>query len=218
MRKITTRISPLTVVCAIAILIVASSAIANYFLGKSARTIDPRVTMDNGRIADKRALKENEFRRRVIVTATDGEVARTADRIGEAKALAIATSLFAATEQLKGRTPRTAHDLLAGVAAQNLLPPGLNITGGEGALASDHGSLFVRYRPVPLGIEVVALGREPGDGPAILVRVPDESAKEGSAILFMATRLSEVSVPSAFTPAAEIISAGWSPEPLRAVK
>ena len=218
MRRINVRISPLTVVCAIAILIVASSVIANYFLGKSTRTIDPRVTMESGSSADEKALKENEFRRRVIVTATDGEVARTADRIGEAKALAIATSLYAATEQLKGRTPRTAHDLLAGVAAQNLLPPGLSITEPEGALTSDHGSLFVRYRPAPLGIEVVAFGREPRDGPAILVRVPNENAKEGSAILFMATRLSEVSVPSAFTPAAEVISAGWSPEPLRAVK
>lgn len=218
MRRINFRISPLTVVCAIAILIVAPSIIANYFLGKSTRTIDPRVTMESGRSAGEKALKENEFRRRVIVTATDGEVARTADRIGEAKALAIATSLYAATEQLKGRTPRTSHELLAGVAAQNLLPPGLSITDAEGALTSGHGSLFVRYRPAPLGIEVVALGREPRDGPAILVRVPDENAKEGNAILFIATSLSEVSVPSAFTPAAEVISAGWSPAPLRAVK
>lgn len=218
MRRITFRITPLTVVCATAILIIASSVIANYFLGKSTRTIDPHITMENGRSADGKTLKENEVRRKVIVTATDGEVARTADRIAEAKALAIATSLYAATEQLKGRTPRTTHDLLTGAAAQNLLPPGLSITDGEGALTSDHGSLFVRYRPAPLGIEVLALGCEPRDGPAIMVRVPDENAKEGSAILFMATRLTEVSVPSAFSPAAEVISAGWSPEPLRAVK
>ncbi len=218
MRIITTKISPLTVVVVTAILVVASSVVANHFLGKSTRTIDPRVTIETGRSADEKAIKESGFRRRVIVTATDGEVARTADRIGEAKALAIATSLYAATQQLKGRTPRTVQDLLAGVVSQNLLPPGLSITDAEGALTSDHGSFFVRYRPAPLGIEVVALGREPRDGPAILVRVPDENVKEGSAILFMATRLSGVNVPSAFTPVAEVISAGWSPEPLRAVK
>ena len=47
-----------------------------------------------------------------------------------------------------------------------------------------HGSLFVRYRPAPLAIEVVALGREQRDGPAILVRVPDDNSKEGGASLF----------------------------------
>src|SRR5215470_18989713 len=121
MRKIIARFTPLTVVCATAILVVASSAIANHFLGKSTRAIDPHVSMESKRGTDKKESKE--LRRRVVVTAMDGEVARTADRAGEAQALAIATSLYAASEQIKGRTPRTANDLLAGVVSQNLLPP-----------------------------------------------------------------------------------------------
>ena len=107
---------------------------------------------------------------------------------------------------------------LAGVAAQNLLPPGLTFTEGEGAMVSAHSNLFVRYRPVPLAIEVLALGREPRDGPALLVRVPDDSTKDGGASLFMATRIRDVNVPPAFLPASEVISAGWSLEPLRALK
>ncbi len=55
------------------------------------------------------------------------------------------------------------------------------------------------------------------DGPAILVRIPDENAKEGGASLFMATILSDVSVPQAFAPAADVIAAGWSPQPLRPI-
>lgn len=218
MKRIIARISPLTVVCATAILVVASSAIANHFLGKSTRAIDPRVTMEGERGTEENESKEKEQRRRVVVTAMDGEGARTADRAGEAQALAIATSLYAASEQIKGRTPRTADDLLAGVAAQNLLPPGLTLTQGEGAMVSAHSNLFVRYRPVPLAIEVLALGHEPRDGPALLVRVPDDSAKDGGASLFMATRIRDVNVPPAFSPAAEVISAGWSLEPLRSLK
>jgi hypothetical protein len=218
MKSIIARISPLTVVCATAILVVASSAIANHFLSKSTRAIDPRVTMEGGRSDETKESKDKELRRRVVVTAMDGEVARTADRAGEAQALAIATSLYAATEQIKGRTPRTADDLLAGVAAQNLLPPGLTLTQGEGAMVSAQSNLFVRYRPVPLAIEVLALGREPRDGPALLVRLPDDSAKDGGASLFMATRIRDVNVPPAFSPAAEVISAGWSLEPLHSLK
>lgn len=218
MRKIIARISPLTVVCATAVLVVASSVITNNFLGKSTRAIDPRVTMESGRSVEEIESKDKELRRRVVVTAMDGEVARTADRAGEAQAVAIATSLYAASEQIKGRTPRTTDDLLAGVAAQDLLPPGLTLTQGEGAIASAHSNLFVRYRPVPLAIEVLALSREPRDGPALLVCVPDDSAKDGGASLFMATRIRDVNVPPAFAPASEVISAGWSLEPLRALK
>lgn len=218
MRIITVKISPLTVVIITAILVVASSVVANHFLGKSTRTIDPRVTMESGRSAGEQAVRENQARRKVVVTAIDGEVSRTADRVSEAKALAIATSLYAATEQIKGRTPRTTYDLLAGIVSQNLLPPGLTLTKAEGAIASDHGDLFVRYRPVPLAIEVLALGREPRDGPAILVRVPDDNSKDGGASLFVANHISDVNIPPAFAPNSEVISAGWSLEPLRSLK
>lgn len=218
MRIIATKFSPLTVVVVTAILVVASSVVANHILGKCTRTIDPRVTMESGSSAGEQTLRESQARSNVIITAMDGEVSRTADRISEAKALAIVTSLYAATEQIKGRTPRSADDLLAGVAAQNLLPPGLTITKPEGAIASDHGNLFVRYRPVPLGIEVLALGRELRDGPAILVRVPDDNIKDGGASLFMANRISDVNIPPAFAPDSEVISVGWSLEPIRPLK
>ncbi len=218
MRKITMKISPLTVMVVTAILVVASSVIANHFLGKSIRTIEPHVTVESGKSAGEQALRESQTRRKVVVTAIDGEVSRTADRAGEAQAVAIAASLYAATEQIKGRTPPTADGLLAGMAAENLLPPGLTLTKAEGAIASDHGNLYVRYRPSPLAIEILALGREKRDGPALLVRVPDDSAREGGASIFMATRISNVSIPMAFAPASDVISAGWSPAPLRPLK
>lgn len=214
----TLRVSPITVVCATALLVVAATLTANYFFGKSTRVIDPRVEMETGSFSEIRATRERTARQKSVATVMEGEVSHTVDRLGEAEALALASSLYAATEQIKGRTPKTANDLLNGVAAQNLLPPGLSLTGTDGAVASSGGgTLYLRYRPKPLAIEVVGLARELKDGPAILVRIPDENAKEGGASLFLATRLSAMSVPQAFAPTAEVIASGWSPEPLRPI-
>jgi hypothetical protein len=148
----------------------------------------------------------------------DGEVARTADRIGEATALALSAGLYAATEQLNKRTPRGVRDLLAGVAQKGLMPPGLVGAGSEGTFVSERGSLSVRYRPSPLGIEVVSIGIKPEHGPALIVRVPDETSEKGEARLYIAGRLTGVTVPAPFASEAELIALGWSPERLRSLK
>ncbi len=147
----------------------------------------------------------------------DGEVARTAERIGEATALALSASLYAASEQVKGRAPRAAQDLLAGIASQKLLPPSLAFTQG-GALVSAYGALSVRYRPAPFGVEVVSIGHKPEDGPALIVRIPDELSDKGETKLFIAHSLSDVRIPAPFAPMAEVIALGWSPETLRSLK
>ena len=196
---------------AAAALIIAATIVTNYF---RLRAIDPRVTVEFGEGA---SVKQTSYRQTVIATTIDGEVARTAERIGEATALALSASLYAASEQIKGRSPRAAQDLLAGIAARNLLPPGLAFTQG-GALASAHGSLLIRYRPAPLGIEVVSLGHRREDGPALIVRIPDELSDKVETKLFIAGSLSDVRIPAPFAPAAEVIALGWSPETLRSLK
>jgi hypothetical protein len=178
------------------------------------RTIDPSVTMEFGQVAP---ANQASPRQTVIATTIDGEVARTAERIGEATALALSASLYAASEQIKGRDPRDTQDLLARIAAKNLLPPGLSLTKG-GALVSAYGALSVRYRPAPLGIEVISLGNRREDGPALIVRIPDELSDQGEAKLFIAGSLSDVRIPAPFAPAAEVIALGWSPETLRSLK
>jgi len=204
--------SPTVIVSLIASLVVVASLAASLTRTK---TIDPRVTLDSASPFIEAKSPASNSLQTTIVSVMEGEVARTADRIGEATALALSASLYAATEQLKGRAPRSVRDLVTGLAAANLLPPGLRLTQAEGTLAAARGTLSVRYRPAPLGIEVVALGREAADGPALIVRVPDENAEKGEARLFIANRLSEVSVPAPFAPMAEVIASGWSPEPLR---
>src|SRR5262245_47187445 len=192
-------------------LIVAASLVASYF---RPRTIDPRVMTEFGEGA---ITRQTSTRQTVIVTTIDGEVARTAERIGVATALALSASLYAASEQIKGRSPRGARDLLAGIAVQNLLPPGVTLTQGY-ALVSAYGALSVRYRPAPLGVEVVSVGHKLEDGPALIVRIPDELSDKGDPSLFIAHSLSDVRIPSPFAPAAEVIASGWSPETLRSLK
>ncbi len=202
---------PLLVAVLVAALFIAATLIAGYF---RLRAIDPHVTMEFG---EGVSAKQAPARQAVIATMIDGEVARTAERIGEATALAFSASLYAASEQIKGRSPRAVRDLLTGIAAQKLLPPGLAFAQG-GALVSAYGTLSVRYRPAPLGVEVVSVGYKPEDGPALIVRIPDELSDRGETKLFIAGSLSEVRIPAPFAPAAEVIALGWAPETLRSLK
>ncbi|MGH9851694.1 MAG: hypothetical protein ACREBD_17805, partial [Blastocatellia bacterium] len=168
MRSSAWKMPPHMIAGTVAALVILAPAFLNYVATKGASSVDPRVTLDSAS-APVAASLATGARRPEVVSVMDGEVSRTAERIGEATALALASSLYAATEQIKGRTPRTVRDLLSSLAAQNLLPPGLALTQTEGTLTSTYGSISVRYRPIPLGIEVVALGREPADGPALMV-------------------------------------------------
>jgi hypothetical protein len=195
-----------------AALVVLAALITSYF---KAHAIDPRVTMEFNGAAP---LKQTSVRQTVIATTIDGEVARTAERTGEATALALSASLYAASEQIRGRAPRDARDLLSSLASRNLLPPGLALTQIEGNLVSTYGNVWVRYRPEPLGVEVISIGHKPSDGPALIVRIPDELSDKGEAKLFIADSLSDVRIPAPFAPSAEVIAMGWSPETLRSLK
>ena len=206
------KLSPILIACLTASLIFATSMIASYF---RMRAIDPRVTVELGEVANGKLAPAGQT---VIATTIDGEVARTAERIGEATALALSASLYAASEQIRGCAPRGAKDLLSGLAARNLLPPGLALTRVDGNLVSTYGDVWVRYRPEPLGVEVISIGHKPSDGPALIVRIPDELSEKGEAKLYVAGSLSAVRVPAPFSPAAEVIALGWSPEFLRSLK
>jgi hypothetical protein len=179
--------------------------------------VDPRINLvqDQARQIAERQWSQQA---RAFNAASDGEVSRTEERIREATALATAASLFAARESLNRRTPATVVDLLAGVNSAGLMPPPIRQLPGQGEAISSRGTLSLRYRPEPLGIEVISLGKERLDGPAILVRVPDDDISEPGAGLYLATRLDQITVPAPFAPAAEVVALGFAREPLRAAK
>jgi hypothetical protein len=210
---------PMLIVGTIGALIIVARLLPIALPERSGR-VDPHVSL-----AENQAQQIVERQRRQQVqafgAAYEGEVSRTEERIREATALATAASLFAATEALNKRTPPSVAAVLSGIDAAGLMPHGMQLIDGSGGVKSSRGQLFVRYRLEPLGIEVVSLGKERMDGPALLVRVPDNGysgTSEEGAGLYLATRLDEITVPAPFAQEAEVIALGFAPEPLRAVK
>ena len=180
--------------------------------------VDPRITLPPNQVQQ---ILEQQRRQqaRAFVSVSEGEVARTEERIREAMAVALAVSLFAATESLSHRIPASELALLSGVEKAGLLPPGMGLIDNPVVITSERGTLRVRYRPEPLCIEVVSIGRERTDGPALVLRVPSMIAGKDETrdvVLYMATRLDEITIPEPFASEAQIIPLGFAPEPLRA--
>jgi hypothetical protein len=179
--------------------------------------VDPRVTLRPERVSYGGRSAPGLGAAR-LAAAVDGEVSRTADRVTEATALAFSSGVYLASAGARGGPPRDVQTLVAGLAQTGLLPPGLATTGSAGTFASTWGSLSVRYRPAPLGVEIVSVASKPEYGPALVIRLPDETEALGEARLYVADRLQGVTVPAPFAPAAEVIALGWSPERPRSLK
>jgi hypothetical protein len=179
--------------------------------------VDPRVTLQQEQASQGRRSPPDPAALR-LAAAMDGEVSHTADRIAEATMVAFSAGVRVADTGLRGRLPRDVQSLLADIARNGLLPPGLAAAESAGTFATAHGSLSVRYRPSPLGIEVVSIASKPEYGPALIVRLPDETSDKGESKLFVADRLRGVTVPAPFAPTAEVIALGWNPERLRSLK
>ena len=209
---------PLLTTAVIVTLIMGTRFISSVLTDDIGR-VDPRVTLPPNQVQE---IRERQRRQQVqaFVSTSEGEVARTEERIREATALALAVSLFSATESLAHRIPVNVSSLLSGVQRAGLLPPGMQLVDNSGLVSSAHGALKVRYRSEPLCIEVISIGRERTDGPALLLRVPSMIAGKDETrdvVLYLATRLDEITIPQPFASEAQIIALGFAPEPLRAV-
>ena len=145
----------------------------------------------------------------------DGEVERTALRVREVSALVIGLTLFAVNEGLARRSVPNVEALTDRFVARGLLPPGIKQHEANGVLASGHAVIYVRYRPDPLAVEIVSLGRERLDGPAIIGRIVTGGDENTDASLFLARELGSVALPAPFAPSAQIAAMNWSVEPLR---
>lgn len=155
----------------------------------------------------------------------DGEVYRTEARLREATAVAVAASLASISRSMERRPVASVDDLLAEMARKNLLPPGVEFVAERKLLASERSVIHVRFRPQPFGVEVVALGRERRDGPALLVRVPDDNIEreaqndqrsQNRARYFYSLRLENITVPEPFAIASRVEAAGWQEDYIRA--
>jgi hypothetical protein len=189
----------------------------SFFFAQKTGRVDPYVTFTEDR-AKQISDRQRQQQIAAFVGVTEGEVFRTEERIREATALATAVSLFAARESLNQRTPANVTALLVGVNDAGLIPPGVQIDDSHTNVSGVYGQLLVRYRPDPLGVEVLSLGKNPLDGPALLVRVPGTATNNEAASLYVATTLQLTNLPTPFTNEAEIFALGFVSGPLRSAK
>jgi len=138
----------------------------------------------------------------------DGEVPRTAERLRDVTAVAIAASTYVVEGAMTGRTPHEVGEIAAGIAKRQLIPAEW-LTNQSGVLQTAHGTLHLRYAPSTLSVEVISMPESGADGPAILIRIPDNENTAVGIRYFESMQLEGILYPSPFAPIDEIISAGW---------
>jgi hypothetical protein len=170
--------------------------------------VDPRVTIERRKSVEA-GQAATLMRLQMVHQVMTGEVSTTAERLRDAAAMATAASLLAVVER-----PTSTPLLLKRLAERDLLPSGVS-PGESGRFVSPYGSMLLHFRPAPLGVEVISIGKDKGSGPALIVRVGDIPGAEGIRV-WASTRLDEINLPRPFADESEVIAAGWQAETLAA--
>jgi hypothetical protein len=198
----------------IGVLLVVAVSLLSAIVNRTGIT-DPRVKVVTQNMVEGVAL-DRERRYQMVKQAMNGEVAVTTERVKEATGVALAVSALVASGAGRGRVPASAANLVA-LLLEHGLPAGLSAGPQPASLTSTSGTIVVRYRREPLGIEVISLGKNREAGQAILIRIPtDERVNESG--IWLAAKLDEVVIPGAFAHEAELIAAGWQPDALPVVE
>ena len=188
---------------ALLVLVVVPLAIQRQGGGRMA-SVDARVTIGDTGIGSSRAESRSIYR------WPDSEVSRTAERLRDVTAVAIAASTSVIEGSLRGKIPRDERELVAYIAQRQLIPHEW-LTSDPGVLQAPHGSIYFRYSPKELMVEVISVSQDRKDGPAILVRLPDVENTRVGARYFESMQLDGIVYPAPFAPIAEIIGSGWQP-------
>ena len=173
---------------------------------KSARmaTVDPQVTIGD---ADS---DSGASRNAPLYRWPDSEVPRTAERLRDVTAVAIAATASVVEGAMSRRTPRDAGEILNNIAQRQLIP-GEWLTNQPGVLQMPQGTIHVRYSPKTFVVEVISVPSDRKDGPAILIRIPDPENTTVGPRYFESMQLDGIVYPNPLAPIAEIIASGWQP-------
>src|ERR1043165_5940322 len=88
----------------------------------------------------------------------DSEVPRTAERLRDVTAVAIAATTSVVEGSLRGRIPRDETELIAHIAQRRLIPAEWQ-TAEPGLLQTSRGTIHLRYLPKDLMVEVISAPR-----------------------------------------------------------
>lgn len=217
------RFSPVTIVLSIAMMTMMAVGAVRYY--DRDESFDPHVNLAHS--SGMNSARPLGAAARVNATSygdSDPSV-RYSDRLRDASALSIAFSLYSLNERLVNRRiPPDINSVLEGMKASGLMPPGLEVVNGVGVVRSPFGICYIRYRPLPYGVEVLSVGaRGLADGEVFIIRVPEAeqptampSPNDGKAYATIFTApMSDAPVPPAFSSSTAFANAGWRQEPLR---
>jgi hypothetical protein len=165
-------------------------------------TVDAQVSIDDARSDPISSGEPLSYR------WPDSEVPRTAERLRDVTAVAIAASTYVVEGAMTGRTPHDAAEISTGMAQRQLIPSEW-LTKQSGVLQTVHGTLHLRYSPATLSVEVISMPASRADGPAILIRIPDDENTAVGPRYFESMQLDGVLYPAPFAAITDIISAGW---------
>jgi hypothetical protein len=171
-------------------------------------TVDAQVTIGDG--ASESASRPNPF----AYHWPDGEVPRTAERLRDVTAVAIAVSANVVEGAMTGHLPRDVNTILNDTSRRKLIPAEW-LTSEPGVLQMPQGTVHLRYLPKELSIELISMPSERNDGPAILIRIPDTENASVGIRYFESMQLDGIIYPPPFAPIAQIIASGWQPKPFR---
>jgi hypothetical protein len=174
--------------------------------GQNARmaTVDPQVSIGD------MGFDPTASRITPVYRWPDSEVPRTAERLRDVTAVAVAAVTYVTEGAIKGHAPHDIGEIVVAIVERQLIPPEW-ITNQRGVLQMPHGTVHLRYSPDNLQIEVVSVPNKRVDGPAILIRIPDPENPNEGARYFESTHLDGIIYPDPFAPIAEIVTSGWQP-------
>jgi len=149
----------------------------------------------------------------------DNEVSRTEARLRETAVVAIAAYTAALDGFTRKNVPPTVEALVATIDRRPLGGIGLDVLPDGAGFTSAHNTLYVRYRPQTLEVEILAKPRTLRDGAALLMRLPETDTSDltpNRLRYFEALRLDGVSIPPPFSLSPAIQAAGWRSQVLDA--
>lgn len=140
----------------------------------------------------------------------NSEVPRTAERLRDVTAVAIAAMTYVVESELSGHVARNTAEIITGIVKRGLIPSEW-LTDQPGVLQMPNGSVCLRYSRASLSVELISVPKERTDGPAILIRLPDSENVGVGARYFESMQVDGIIYPEPFAPIPAIIASGWQP-------
>ena len=169
--------------------------------GKMA-TVEAHVSIGDAQLDQQTRTSSSNYR------WPNSEVPRTAERLRDLTAVAIASMTYVVEGTLGGRPPRNVDQIINGIVWRDLIPREW-VTSQRGVLQMPNGTVHLRYSLTSLSMEVLSIPRDRSDGPALLIRLPDSENTTVGPRYFESMQVDRILYPGPFARIPDVIGLGW---------